>query len=73
MLVSASACQEDIQYLTHTLNNKERHTHEKYDTLMADAHNSEVSDTWRTSQTQANTCQKGNSDNIVVVDAKEQY
>ena len=28
---------EDIPYLTHTLKNKVRHTHEKYDTLTASA------------------------------------
>jgi len=63
---------EDIQYLTHTLNNKEQYTHEKYDTLMADAtqfggkqHIANESDT------QPNTSQKGNADNMVVVDAKQ--
>jgi hypothetical protein len=38
-LKSTSTCvsEEDIQYLTHTLKSKERHTLEKYDTLMASA------------------------------------
>ena len=60
---------EDTQYLTHTLNNKERHTHEKYDTLIADAtqfrgkrHIVNESDT------QVNTFQKGNADNMEQVE-----
>ena len=59
---------EDIQYLTHTLKNKERHTHEKYDTLMADVtrfggkrHRERVSDTEQIPPKKGNADKPGTS------------